>query len=103
VIALSGNIITTRVIHFLRATNLSSVRASIWCCGPISQYNATSLADGPDRISLLIGAILRKRMTMRGFIVFDDFGNLHREFARQMDGWIRHGKIQYREEMMPDL
>lgn len=101
--ALSENIITTRVIHFLRDTSLSSVRASIWCCGPISQFNAKSLPDGPDRISLLIGAILRKRMTMRGFIVFDDFGNLYREFARQMDGRIRHGKFQYREEMMPDL
>jgi len=36
-------------------------------------------------------------MTMRDFIVFDGFGNLYREFARQMDGWIRHGKIQYLE------
>ena len=87
----------------MRDTNLSSVRASIWCCGPISQYNATSLPDGPDRISLLNSAILRKPMTMRGSIVFDDFANLYWEFARQMDGWIRHAKIQYLEEMMPDL
>jgi len=77
--------------------------ARIPVCGLISQYNATSLPDGPDRVSLLMGTILRKRMTMRGFIVFDDFGHLYPEFARQMGEWVRHGKIQYREEMIDGL
>ena len=77
--------------------------ARIPVCGLISQYNATSLPDGPDRISLLMGMVLRKRMTLRGFIVFDDFGHLYPGFAKQMGTWVRDGKIKYREEMIDGL
>ncbi|MCE8472062.1 zinc-binding dehydrogenase, partial [Rhodovulum sulfidophilum] len=82
---------------------LLNASARIPVCGLISQYNATSLPDGPDRMSLLMGTILRKRMTMRGFIVFDDFGHLYPEFARQMGDWVAQGKIRYREEMIEGL
>jgi len=54
-------------------------------------------------MNLLLGIILRKRMTTRGFIVFDDFGHLYPEFASQMGDWVREGKIQYREEMIVGL
>jgi NADPH-dependent curcumin reductase CurA len=74
--------------------------ARIPLCGLISQYNATSLPDGPDRMNYLMGQILRKRMTMRGFIVFDDFGHLYPEFASEMGAWVKEGKIRYREEMI---
>ena len=47
--------------------------------------------------------VLRKRMTLRGFIVFDDFGHLYPEFSMQMGDWVRGGKIQYREEMIDGL
>ena len=30
-----------------------------------------------------------ERMTKRGFIVFDDFGHLHDEFAGQMQPWVK--------------
>ena len=43
-------------------------------CGLVSQYNATGLPARPDRVSWLMGQILRKRVTMRGFIIFQDFG-----------------------------
>lgn len=77
--------------------------ARIPVCGLISQYNATSLPDGPDRLNLLLGTILRKRMTMQGFIVFDDFGHLYPEFAEQMGTWVKQGKIKYREEVIDGL
>lgn len=77
--------------------------ARIPVCGLISQYNATSLPDGPDRMNYLMGQILRKRMTMRGFIVFDDFGHLYGEFASKMSGWVQQGKVQYKEEMIEGL
>lgn len=53
-------------------------------CGLISQHNATALPDGPDRMTKLMGQNLRKRMTMRGFIEFDDFGHLYPQFAKEM-------------------
>lgn len=82
---------------------LLNASARIPVCGLISQYNATSLPNGPDRLNLLLGTILRKRMTMRGFIVFDDFGHLYPEFAKQMGDWVTQGKIKYREEMIAGL
>lgn len=82
---------------------LLNTSARIPVCGLISQYNATSLPDGPDRLNLLLGTILRKRMTVRGFIVFDDFGHLYPEFSKQMGEWVKAGKIRYREEMIEGL
>ena len=82
---------------------LLNTSARIPVCGLISQYNATSLPDGPDRMNSLMGQILRKRMTMRGFIVFDDFGHLYPEFAGQMAAWVKEGKVRYREEMIEGL
>lgn len=80
-----------------------NTRARIPLCGLISQYNATSLPDGPDRMGWLMGMFLKKRITLRGFIVFDDFGHLYPEFAREMGGWVEAGKIKYREEMIDGL
>ena len=82
---------------------LLNSKARIPVCGLISQYNATALPDGPDRLNLFLGTILRKRMTLRGFIVFDNFGHLYPEFAKQMGEWIKAGKVQYREEMIVGL
>ena len=72
-------------------------------CGLVSQYNATGLPDGPDRMGWLMGQILRKRITMRGFIVFDDFGHLYPEFAREMTAWVATGKVHYTEEIIDGL
>lgn len=80
-----------------------NTRARIPLCGLISQYNATSLPDGPDRMGWLMGMFLKKRITLRGFIVFDDFGHLYPEFAREMGGWVEAGKIKYREEVIDGL
>ncbi|MCG6507063.1 zinc-binding dehydrogenase, partial [Vibrio parahaemolyticus] len=44
---------------------LLNTGARIPVCGLISQYNATSLPDGPDRLSLLAGLILTKRIRMQ--------------------------------------
>ena len=50
-----------------------------------------------------MGQILRKRLTMRGFIIFQDFGHLYPEFAKATRDWLAAGKIQYREEMIEGL
>ena len=77
--------------------------ARIPLCGVISQYNATRLPEGPDRMNFLLTQLLRLRATMRGFIVYDDFGHLYPEFARTVGAWVREGKIQYREEIIEGL
>ncbi len=82
---------------------LLNTGARIPVCGLISQYNATSLPDGPDRLSLLAGLILTKRIRMQGFIIFDDYGHRYGEFAKDMSQWVAEGKVQYREQIEQGL
>lgn len=80
-----------------------NTNARVPVCGLVSQYNATGLPEGPDRMSWLMGLILRKRLTVRGFIIFNDFGHLYPEFAKEMGAWVESGKIRYREEIVDGL
>ncbi|MFK8002696.1 MAG: NADP-dependent oxidoreductase [Polyangiales bacterium] len=77
--------------------------ARIPLCGLVSQYNATELPEGPDRMNWLMGQMLTKRVKLQGFIVFDDFGHLYPEFAQVMGEWIAQGKIEYTEEIIDGL
>ncbi|WP_269430473.1 hypothetical protein [Pseudorhodobacter ferrugineus] len=51
----------------------------------------------------LMGQILRKKVKVQGFIIFDDFGHLYSEFAKEMSAWIAADKIKYREEIIDGL
>jgi len=82
---------------------LLNTKARIPVCGLISQYNATGLPDGPDRLSLLMSAILVKRLKVQGFIIFDDYGHRYDEFARDMSQWLSSGQIKYREHLVDGL
>lgn len=77
--------------------------ARVPVCGLVAHYNDTRLPDGPDRLSFLMGEILRKHITLRGFIIFEDFGPLYPTFLTEMAGWIKAGKIHYREERVEGL
>ncbi|MEP9396688.1 NADP-dependent oxidoreductase [Mesorhizobium sp. KR2-14] len=77
--------------------------ARVPVCGLVSQYNATELPAGPDRMNWLMGQILRKKIRIQGFIIFDTFGHLYPEFAEEMGGWVASGKIKYREEIIDGL
>ncbi|MDC5804949.1 NADP-dependent oxidoreductase [Vibrio europaeus] len=79
---------------------LLNTGARVPLCGLISQYNATSLPEGPDRISMLMAQLLIKRIKMQGFIIFDDYGHRYGEFAADMGQWLAEGKIHYREHLV---
>ncbi|WP_191603273.1 NADP-dependent oxidoreductase [Marinomonas algicola] len=82
---------------------LLNTGARVPVCGLISQYNATELPQGPDRMSMLVGTLLVKRIKMQGFIIFDDYGHRYNEFAKDMSQWLSEGKIQYREQIINGL
>lgn len=82
---------------------LLNPNARVPVCGLVSQYNATALPAGPDRMNWLMGQILRKKIKLQGFIIFDDFAHLYPEFAKEMSAWIESGKIKYREEIIDGL
>ena len=82
---------------------LLNPNARVPVCGLVSQYNATRLPSGSDRLNLLMGQILKKKLKVQGFIIFDSFPHLYPEFAKAMEGWISQGKIKYREEIIDGL
>ncbi|TMO92651.1 NADP-dependent oxidoreductase, partial [Pseudoalteromonas sp. S3178] len=77
--------------------------ARVPLCGLISQYNATELPSGPDRMSMLMATLLIKRVKMQGFIVFDDYGHRYNEFSEAMLPWLNAGKIKYKEHLVEGM
>jgi NADPH-dependent curcumin reductase CurA len=71
--------------------------ARIPVCGLIAQYNATTPLPGPDMFS-----VLRKRLTLRGFIVWD-FAARQADFLRDAGEWVRTGRLKYREDVVEGL
>jgi NADPH-dependent curcumin reductase CurA len=82
---------------------LLNPRARVPVCGQIAHYNDRELPPGPDRTALLLGAVLRRRIRMQGFIIFDDFGPRFGEFRRMMSGWLAAGRVRCREDRVEGL
>ena len=76
--------------------------ARVPVCGIVAHYNDTKLPSGPDRMPLLMGLVLRRRLTLRGFIV-TDFADQMPAFMRDMSQWVAEGKMKYREDVAEGL
>jgi NADPH-dependent curcumin reductase CurA len=76
--------------------------ARIPVCGLVAYYNATGLPAGPDRVPLLMRDILVKRLTLRGFIVYD-YNSQYPDFISEMSDWLREGRVKYREDITDGL
>ena len=76
--------------------------ARVPVCGLIAHYNATELPSGVDRVPLLMRQVLTKRLTLRGFIVFD-FANQQPDFLAEVGPLVRDGRIKYREDIVDGL
>lgn len=73
-------------------------------CGIVSWYNLAGLPEGPDMAAALMGTILRMKVKVQGFIIFDSFPlSLYSEFVRDMTGWLKEGKVKYREDVTEGL
>jgi NADPH-dependent curcumin reductase CurA len=71
-------------------------------CGLIAHYNATGLPTGVDRVPLLMRQVLTKRLTLRGFLVFD-FASQQPDFLAEVGPLVHHGRIKYREDIVEGL
>ena len=69
----------------------------------IASYNNTSLPHGHDRLGLLESILLRKRIKMQGFIIFDDYSSRYPEFVKQMTTWLIQDKVKYLEDITDGL
>jgi NADPH-dependent curcumin reductase CurA len=61
-------------------------------CGAVSQYNATEAAPGPRNMWLVV----TRRLRLQGFIV-TDHGDLAKEYLTTAAGWLREGRLKYKE------
>jgi leukotriene B4 12-hydroxydehydrogenase/15-oxo-prostaglandin 13-reductase len=75
--------------------SLMNVFGRVSICGLISQYNLEKPEPGPR----LLGFILVKQLKVEGFII-TRFQSRWAEGIGQMAGWLREGKLKYREEIV---
>src|SRR3984893_15390023 len=76
---------------------LLNQNARIPLCGLISEYNATESTPGPNLRPLLFNRVL-----LKGFIVSDHLSRLG-EFLQDCGGWLREGRLKYREDIVAGL
>ena len=67
-------------------------------CGMISQYNLEAPEPGPRFLVTMIP----NRTLMQAFIITDHL-NRHPEFIREVGGWLKAGKLKYKETVVEGL
>jgi len=87
---------------FKAALRLLNPFARVPVCGVIAHYNDTALPEGPDWTSLILRSALVKRLTIRGFLVFD-YADQEIEALEQLAQWISEGRLKYREDFVSGL
>src|SRR5437868_10724713 len=73
---------------------LPSLKATRSLDRRVSQYNTVGLPEGPRNIMFVIGKCIR----LEGLDVANYF-NLLPEFHRDLSGWIRDGKLVWKESV----
>jgi NADPH-dependent curcumin reductase CurA len=66
-----------------------NVGGRIACCGVVSQYDTNSPEPGPKGVP---GLLVNKRITMRGFLVFD-FATEYDQARKQISAWLGSGEL----------
>jgi NADPH-dependent curcumin reductase CurA len=65
--------------------------ARVPVCGLIAQYNEMPSSAGRNRMPMLMSTILRKSLTLRGFIQNEFAGSLMGEFLERATPWAATG------------
>ena len=78
--------------------------ARVPVCGVVSWYNLKGLPKGPDFGPAIMGTILRMKVKVQGFIIYDSFPqSTYDEFSSAMRGWLSEGTIKYKEHRVVGL
>ncbi|HEX3889028.1 MAG TPA: NADP-dependent oxidoreductase [Phenylobacterium sp.] len=71
----------------------------IACCGAVSQYDGAAPPHGPRGIP---GLIVTKRLTLRGFVLYD-FDDRREEALKDLQAWVASGQIKVQEDIIEGL
>jgi NADPH-dependent curcumin reductase CurA len=77
--------------------------ARVPVCGLVSTYNGAGPVDGSSSAAALMAAILRKSITLRGFIQTEFIHAHHARFLEEASAWVRAGTLKYREDVVDGL
>jgi NADPH-dependent curcumin reductase CurA len=77
--------------------------ARVPVCGLVSTYNGVGPGDGSASAGVLMATILRKSITLRGFIQTEFIDTHHAQFLEEASAWVREGTLQYREDIVDGL
>jgi NADPH-dependent curcumin reductase CurA len=81
--------------HLEAAISALHVHGRIALCGAVSTYNATEPPAAPRNLTQAIG----KRLTLRGFIIFDH-ADRHGAFVEEVAPLLRDGRVKARETIV---
>jgi NADPH-dependent curcumin reductase len=82
---------------------LLEIGARVPVCGHIADYNNDSLPEGPNRLPLLMAALVQKRIRVEGFIILDHYKTRFDDFRRDITAWIGEGRVKLREHVVDGL
>ncbi|MFC3550626.1 NADP-dependent oxidoreductase [Lysobacter cavernae] len=82
---------------------LLNIGARVPVCGVIAHYNDDTPPPGPNRLPLLMGDAVQKRLLVQGFIVLDHYADRFDAFRRDMSQWIAQGRVKPREDVVDGL
>ena len=84
--------------HLDAALACMNTLGRIAVCGMISGYNE----PGARTVVRNLANVIYGRITLRGFTVAD-FADLRSQFVRDMTGWLREGRVRYRETVLKGI
>ena len=77
--------------------------ARVPVCGLVSTYNNPTPSGGINHAGALMATILRKSITVRGFIQTEFIAAHQAAFLEEASRWVREGTLQYREDIVEGL
>ena len=84
--------------HLEAAIESLRTHGRVVACGSISRYNDAEPAAGPRNMFMVV----TKRIRIEGFIITDHYERFG-EFAGEAAGWVRDGRLRYRETIVDGI
>jgi len=82
---------------------LLNIGARIPVVGTIAHYNDAAPLSGPDRLPHVMTTVLQKRLRMQGLVILDHYEDRFEAFRRDMEAWVRDGRIKLTEDVVDGL